>query len=702
MNWRTSGQFHHIRFSSGIRLRIIGTGGNGVEPTLCLINQKKQQYWFNCGEGTTRNMTVVSQRLGKPVAFFTQASWNKMGGLPSLYFKYKDVSENKYNFECMSPLKNQAVLQQILSRICGKKAFKYISEYQDESFSIFSVELGEDKSLVAYSCKLHDKDQIDFRKALSLGVATGSGALKDLRSGNSFVTSSGKLIQPADVISTLQGGTFIIMECPREEYVNSICDNEQLQPDWFKSRCEKLNFIVHITPVEVLELESYCKWMSSFGPEVHHVLLHSSVGPAESTLQSLMEFYMGFHVMNPELFHLPYIDNPSYCSIKQLALYKFLAKEQVTIGSTGLQIDINYGKKCIANFSNTLPPLQTSLELAYKKVKQHCDSYIKQYHKTLPANCVKNVNTSLKPLHPQMQLSSLNDAIVTFLGTSGTFSSYLRGEAAIVVQTKHSGNIILDCGEEATSQLKKCFGEKKAKEVLINLHTIFISHMHLDHWGGLIELLQERQRAGKGIDTCPVNIIAPSDIFGILQIYSSLCDFEYVAISSKAEGFSMDQKGLLLKTFSVSHVRNSYGISLLLNDDLKIVYSGDTRPCLNMIKEGKDASLLIHDATFCDDHKVRDLIMKRHSFYSEAVKIAKECNANFTVLTHFSNKETLYPLTEKNKPSLMAAVDFMSLRLSDIKKHRLDSAEAADVYKSIHRLMKEEQDDVYFKMPTYN
>lgn len=49
-------------------------------------------------------------------------------------------------------------------------------------------------------------------------------------------------------------------------------------------------------------------------------------------------------------------------------------------------------------------------------------------------------------------------------------------------------------------------------------------------------------------------------------------------------------------------------------------YSGDTKPCSNLVKFGKDATLLIHEATLEDDKP--DLALKKgHSTFGQAIGI---------------------------------------------------------------------------------
>jgi ribonuclease Z len=66
----------------------------------------------------------------------------------------------------------------------------------------------------------------------------------------------------------------------------------------------------------------------------------------------------------------------------------------------------------------------------------------------------------------------------------------------------------------------------------------------------------------------------------------------------------------------------AYGISIEHQQGWKLVYSGDTRPCDNLVEMGKDATLLIHEATLEDD-MIKEAIEKRHSTTAEAVEIGK-------------------------------------------------------------------------------
>ena len=68
----------------------------------------------------------------------------------------------------------------------------------------------------------------------------------------------------------------------------------------------------------------------------------------------------------------------------------------------------------------------------------------------------------------------------------------------------------------------------------------------------------------------------------------------------------------------------------------KIVYSGDTAPCRNLVNLAKGADLLIHEGTFLKTEK--DYLEERHTSATDAARIAKEAGVKKLILTHFSKR----------------------------------------------------------------
>ena len=140
-----------------------------------------------------------------------------------------------------------------------------------------------------------------------------------------------------------------------------------------------------------------------------------------------------------------------------------------------------------------------------------------------------------------------------------------------------------------------------------------------------------------------------------------------------------------IESFLVDHCTHAYGVSLVSRTGWKVVFSGDTVPCASVAEHAKDATVLIHEATFEEDMKA-EAEFKRHSTVRDAVRIGTEANAYRTILTHFSqrHKNTLPPkhglrgsccfrspkipvIEADAHAGICVAFDLMSVNLSDLE-----------------------------------
>ena len=69
---------------------------------------------------------------------------------------------------------------------------------------------------------------------------------------------------------------------------------------------------------------------------------------------------------------------------------------------------------------------------------------------------------------------------------------------------------------------------------------------------------------------------------------------------------------------------------------LKVVFSGDTRPCPSLRAAARDADLLVHDATYASHDDRENAILYGHSLFREAAELAASAAAQRLWLTHFS------------------------------------------------------------------
>lgn len=103
-------------------------------------------------------------------------------------------------------------------------------------------------------------------------------------------------------------------------------------------------------------------------------------------------------------------------------------------------------------------------------------------------------------------------------------------------------------------------------------------------------------------------------------------------------------------------------------DSFKLTYSGDATSADDLVKLGKNSTLLIHEATF-QDELIEIAVAKRHSTISQALEQSQKMNAKYTILTHFSLRYSIIPFLRGNLPENTGiAFDNMEVTLDDLPK----------------------------------
>ncbi|KAF7843377.1 tRNase Z TRZ3, mitochondrial-like [Senna tora] len=152
-----------------------------------------------------------------------------------------------------------------------------------------------------------------------------------------------------------------------------------------------------------------------------------------------------------------------------------------------------------------------------------------------------------------------------------------------------------------------------------------------------------------------------------------------------------------LISFPVVHCPQAFGVVVKAAERInsvgkvipgwKIVYSGDTRPCPELIEASHGATVLIHEASLvCDfncfinalaftgitkatfeDAMVEEAIAKNHSTTKEAMEMGDSAKAYRTILTHFSQRYPKIPvLDETHMHNTCVAFDLMSINIADL------------------------------------
>ena len=270
---------------------------------------------------------------------------------------------------------------------------------------------------------------------------------------------------------------------------------------------------------------------------------------------------------------------------------------------------------------------------------------------------------------------------------------------------------LIDCGEGTQIQLRK------AKINLSRIKHIFISHLHGDHFYGLIGLISTLRLLGREDE---LNIYGPKGIKEVVSLQLKLAKswteyplFFHELVSSKSEtiyqddfltvktipldhrvytnGFLFTTKSIqrkvnlnAIKEFKLEHyhyrqiqegksiklndgtVLNNEDISLNPDPPKKYAYCSDTAFNPNLVPLIKGVDLLYHESTFLEKHSELAKITK-HSTALQAAKIAKDAGVKKLMLGHYSNryndKEHFYKEATKIFKSVILSEDFKSFSI---------------------------------------
>ena len=728
-------------------LQVIGTGGGEVPPCLFLFTDSRR-YLFNCGESVQRLCHEHKVKVSKlQDVFVTQVTWDNLGGLPGLAMTLRDIGVTKLGIHGSSSLegfvsaarlflsKEKIKLQSLEE--CTSATSLPDATYSDENITIKTIDLAlgsqhgsaggqsdsdsdpsqepqlkkaksvsKCTSTAVFVCKLVDiPGKFNVQRAKELGLSPGPN-YKALVNGTAVTTPDGRVIQPSDVVGpTQKGPTFIILECPQLQFISLVTTHPLLQQDAFVSTGQSVALVAHIVPPEVLDDEEYCKWMASFGPDTKHLVLSSTLCPSELGIRDALKIQCPLHLLNPSVYHAPPTPELRSDAYAHLKAFKILPRESIVLGQTFLKYHLKPVTKIGVDVSGILKPLQEDIAEKVAAIQSnpklthailHPDkcsgSSNPDEHLEAEMKCADSLDqlpslTVPSPILPAARLSP-DDALITFLGTGASVPSKYRNVSGILVQTPDSGHVLLDCGEGTLSQIYRCFGRQHGDDIIRDLRTVFISHIHGDHHLGLISVLQRREKLLRLVESSTPSavsesrkekavVVGPVYLRQWLKEYRMKCEhlsLKFVDSSTVLEsgaGDGLRRGEFQMQTVPVIHCREAYGAVVQHERGWKIVYSGDTRPCSHLVHAGKNATLLIHEATFEDD-LYADALARNHSTISEALDIAKQMNPDFTILTHFSQRYPKVPqllLTDDcPRSKVTIAFDCMSARLNELQK----------------------------------
>ncbi|TVP74738.1 MAG: ribonuclease Z [Gemmatimonadales bacterium] len=271
---------------------------------------------------------------------------------------------------------------------------------------------------------------------------------------------------------------------------------------------------------------------------------------------------------------------------------------------------------------------------------------------------------------------------VTLLGTAASRPTVGRNVSAVSIQ-REGESWLFDCGEGTQRQMMR-FGTG------FGISGIFVTHMHADHFLGIVGLLRTLALQGR---TEPLLVAGPRGARSLLSetVHLGVTRVPFpVRIVEMEPGDAIPGDGFEIAAIEVEHGTPAVGYSLREfprpgrfdverarslgvpegplfgrlhagesvevdgrtirpqevvgpeRPGRKVVYTGDTAPVASVVAEAEGAQLLVHDATFGDDEvsRARDTF---HTTARQAAEVGRRAGVERLVLTHLSARYAANP-----------------------------------------------------------
>ncbi|KAI7804020.1 zinc phosphodiesterase ELAC protein 2, partial [Triplophysa rosa] len=711
-----------------VYVQVLGAGSRDNGPSLYVFSEYNR-YLFNCGEGTQRLMQEHKVKIARlDNIFLTRMRWETVGGLSGMILTLKDTGVPEVVLSGPTQLEKYLQAIKVFSGPLDhiKLSVRPYSEppYKDDTMTVTQVPLFSDRKaesgrrspgfsrgassnsstgvslrgalrrledseeqhtitsngrlvspdkrgnvtrdaslVVAYVCKLHPKKgNFLALKAKEMGLPVGTAAIGPiidaLKAGNT-ITHDGKEIRPEELCTPSDPGpVFIVIDCPSDDFIQPLCTNPVLQRYQTGGSEDTAALVVHMTPESVLNSDQYKSWLERFPSSTEHLVLNEQNITSHNVRSHKLQTQL--NLIHPDIF-------------PQLKLYK--SKEP----QASLHVP-NVRAECLLKFQ-----LRPKLEWQRDAIPS-CDpeEFLKEAA-DVPHFLQEVEECRRFQTDESVSVTAERFPEIVFLGTGSSLPMKIRNVSGTLVNISSCQSVLLDCGEGTFGQLCRHYGDD-VDEILSKLSTIFVSHLHADHHTGLIHLLLERERAlnNLGKPFSPVYLIAPVQVMTWLNQYHDhcqeilsqinivpakfLCDgAETPKVKTKSFIQAVLKKNDLLKfqTCLVRHCKNAFACSLTHQSGWQLVFSGDTMPCEALTNIGKNATLLIHEATL-EDGMEEEALEKRHSTTSQAIDIGMKMNAEFIVLNHFSQRYAKIPLFSDDFNSKVGiSFDHMRVRFGD-------------------------------------
>jgi ribonuclease BN (tRNA processing enzyme) len=191
---------------------------------------------------------------------------------------------------------------------------------------------------------------------------------------------------------------------------------------------------------------------------------------------------------------------------------------------------------------------------------------------------------------------------VTFAGSGDAFGSGGRLQSCIHVRPPGLDPVLLDCGATSLVALRRQGLDPGA------IAAVFVSHRHVDHFGGLPALILDGQFTRR---TAPLTVAGPAGTAAKLTEAMELMfegsskirrRFTVDVVELEPDGRATEVAGIRVRAWPVSHGETGgpfLGLRLEV-PGTSIGYTGDTAWTENLVEIADHASLFIAESYFWD------------------------------------------------------------------------------------------------------
>lgn len=241
---------------------------------------------------------------------------------------------------------------------------------------------------------------------------------------------------------------------------------------------------------------------------------------------------------------------------------------------------------------------------------------------------------------------------VTILGNNSAVPAYERFPTSQLVNIEGQ-HFLVDCGEGTQLQLQRY------KIRVSRISHIFISHLHGDHYFGLIGLINSFGLLNRQQD---LHVFGPAPLKEILDIQLNAANTRLPFVLHVHEiqkaGTLLETESITINCFTTDHRISCYGFSFCEKkrprklsatgaSPRRYAFCADSRYHEPIIEEVKDFDLIYHEATYLDDQREK-AELRYHSTAKQAAELAKKANVKRLLLGHFSSQyESIFPFEEE-------------------------------------------------------